>query len=320
MKKIVLIGLIVTAFVCHKQIKWIVFNIIPVKWCTSGMIYDSIKDLRHPTMYEYHRLQKYLSEGMRPRLSCLKDNESRVRKFRIIGKSSHERPLYEKVCVNCDENEMTNCLIVYASFNKGFPKGLKRLVDQVASSDFKGHILYRIGGWPNMEEGDLRLAHIPYAFKPCFFKEAKRLGYQKVLWLDTSIKPVISLNHIFQEIEKRGVFTLANGWTVGPFMNNDAAKALGVTLEEAFHIPSCSAGLFGIDFSNEKASKIFDLWYEKAHDAKPFFSARSDQNVLSVILHQMGFHDLFPPEMMVEVNQPISENTFFMIDRNFVHQ
>ncbi|HNA61599.1 MAG TPA: hypothetical protein PKW79_00780 [Rhabdochlamydiaceae bacterium] len=103
--------------------------------------------------------------------------------------------------------------------NKSFPKGLRRLVEAIAKSDFKGHILYQVGGWPNVEAGDLSLVDVPYAFKVSFFREAKRLGYQRALWLDTSILPVVSLNQIFAMIEEDGYFVMGNNWMLQPFMD-----------------------------------------------------------------------------------------------------
>jgi hypothetical protein len=229
-------------------------------------------------------------------------------------------PQYGKIAVNCTDDEKENCLLVYSSFNKAYPLGLKKLVDFVAKSDFKGHILYRIGGWPNVEEGDLKLAHVPYAFKPCFFREAKRLGYKRVLWLDTSILPVASLNDIFETISSRGYFAVPSGGVVGPSMNKYAATALGTTLAECSKIPSCSAGLFGIDFSNEKAAGAFSRWYLAAKDPDAFFSARSDQNALSIILYQLDMLEWAPGEALIEAHKQVTEQTLFTIDRGFVQK
>ena len=297
-----------------------VYRYVPSKWWNERIAYGQVRDIFHPRNEDYQSLQKFLTKGRRAKLTRLDDMEKRVRNFCLIGKTADEVPQYGKVAVNCNEDEKENCLLVYASFNKAYPEGLKKLVDFVAKSDFKGHILYRIGGWPNVEEGDLKLAHVPYAFKPCFFKEAQRLGYKRALWLDTSILPVVSLNQIFEAISSKGYFTLGNGQIVGPVMNEQAAAALNITLPECSKIPSCSAGLFGVDFSNKTAAQVIDRWYKAAHDPDAFFSPRSDQNALSIILYQEGFQKWSPSGTLVEAHQPVSENTLFIIDRGFVQK
>lgn len=293
---------------------------VPAKWWNERIAYGQVRDIYHPRNQDYQSLQKFLDKGRRSKLARLNDMEKRVRNFCLIGKKADEVPQYGKVAVNCQDNEKENCLLVYASFNKAYSEGLKKLVDFVSKSDFKGHILYRIGGWPNVEEGDLKLAHVPYAFKPCFFKEAQRLGYKRALWLDTSITPVASLNQIFEEISSKGYFTLGNGQMVAPSMNSQAAAALQTTLTECEKIPSCSAGLFGVDFSNETAAHVMDRWYQAARDPDAFFSARSDQNALSIILYQEGCQKWPPTSALVEAHQPLSENTLFIIDRGFVQK
>lgn len=295
-----------------------VYRLVPPKWWTERIAYGQVRDIYNPRPQDYQALQKFLAKARRPILARLGDMEKRVRHLRLIGKSDEELPQFGKMAINCSEDEKENCLIVYASFNKAYPKGLKRLVDAVSKSDYKGHILYRIGGWPNVEEGDLLLAHVPYAFKPSFFREAQRLGYKRVLWLDASILPTVSLNRIFGEIEAKGYFAIGNGQYVGPFMHEQAATALGVTLEECAKIPSASAGIFGVDFTNEKAALLISKWYQAARDRDPFFSPRSDQNVLSIILYQQNMQNWAPLNALVHVPEPLSENTFFKIDRGFV--
>jgi hypothetical protein len=319
MKKIIFVtvcSLMVIAL--YPRVFSFIYRFVPSKWWTERIAYGQVRDIYHPRNEDYLALQKFLSKGKRPALARLGDMEKRIHNFCIIGKTFDEMPQDGKVIVNCKEDDKENCLIVYASFNKAYPKGLKRLVDAVANSDFKGHILYRIGGWPNAEEGDLKLAHVPYAFKPCFFREAWRLGYKRALWLDASILPVVSLNHIFEEIASKGYFALANGQTIFPFMNEQAAAALKTTLAECSKIPSCSAGLFGVDFSNEKAAYVISQWYQAALHPDGFFSARSDQNALSVILYQNDMLQWALPETLAEAPQFLFENTLFKIDRGFV--
>ena len=316
---------IIFSFVCalaivmlYPRVFSFVYRWVPAKWWTERIAYGQVRDIYYPTSDDYRSLQKFLTEGKRPKLEHLGDMQKRMSHFCIIGKSEKEEPRFGTVAVNCEEEDKEACILVYSSFNKGFPRGVERLIDLVSKSDFKGHILYRIGGWPNVEEGDLTLAHVPYAFKPCFFREAQRLGYKKVLWLDTSIIP-IHLTRVFTEIGEKGYFVVGNGQLVGPFMNELAASRLGVSLEECGKIPSCAACIFGVDFSNEKACRVISDWRQAARDSDAFFSMRSDQNALSIILHQQGLHEWAPLDTLVELIQPISANTCFKIDRGFVH-
>jgi len=253
-------------------------------------VYNQIPDIRHPTLQDYQLVQKYLTIEDGGMMRSLGDPyvDNNFKPYHMLGNG----PTYYEsgvLAINSDSRDRENCLILYCNFNNNFAFGLKRLLQHILESDFKGHVLFRIGGWPNVEEGDLVVCHVPYAFKVCAFREAKRLGYKRALWLDTPAIPKKSLNDFFQTIQEDGYFSVANSHSVGPYFNAKSAAYFGITLEESFHIPAVQAGVFGVDFTNEKTSKIIDLWYQAALDKEAFFSQRSDQNAISIILHQLGF-------------------------------
>ena len=143
-------------------------------------VYRQISDISHPSFDDYLLLQNFLSTGERP-LSELKDMEERVRHFQIVDPSDRKSISSDLVALHCPPESRENCVLMYSSFNKNYPKALRRVLGVISSSDFSGHVMYRIGGWPNTEEGDLTLAHVPYAFKVCLFREARRMGFKRCL-------------------------------------------------------------------------------------------------------------------------------------------
>ena len=255
-------------------------------------VYQQVTDICHPSIEELQMIQSVLLHSERPELYFLADNERVPREFKFIGDLPNEMPQHLHIAVNSDPNERENCLIIYASYNRRFPKGAKRLFSNVAESDFKGHIHCRIGGWPDIEGGSLGLAHVPYAFKVCFFKEMKRLGYKRVLYLDSSVLPIVSLNQIFKIIEERGYFVVENGHSVGDVCHfATVAWAFHLTLAELTTMCSCQAGLFGVDFTDDRACQLIDAWYEAAKDPFAFYSPRSDQTALSILLYQLNMRN-----------------------------
>lgn len=282
-------------------------------------VYQEISSLCDPTLDDLHKVQDYLTHGERSIIRDLKDYEPNARNFKMIGTAPEEQPQYGDIAVNCSEDERENCLVVYASFNKNYPRGLKRLVNFVKNSDFRGHILYRIGGWPNIAGGSLALSHVPYAFKVSFFKEAQVKGFKRVLWLDTAILPVVSLNEIFDMIQKTGYFCMGNSHNIGPYMTSPAIDAFGITFDEANEIPSCSAGITGVDFTTDVGKTIIDRWYAAAQNKVAFFSPRPEQNALSIILHSLGLK-LCPIERLAHNRHAVNSQTLLLIEREFVNE
>lgn len=281
-------------------------------------VYDELSNLYDPTEADYFKIQDKLSNVVRPIIERMKDTAFIAKDFKIIGNSPDEKPEYHWMAVNSSEDERENCIIVYASFNRRYPQGVRRLVDVISHSDFHGHVHYRIGGWPNTAEGDLVLAHVPFAFKVCFFKEMQMKGYKRVLWLDSSILPWVSLNDIFQMIQDKGFFVQGNSHDVGVYMNEDSAAAFGLTLDQTYSIPSCSAAILGIDFTNPKTAPLIEEWYLAAKDPYAFFSARSDQNALSILLYQLDLiNDMWSASTLGGITNTRS-NTLFLMDREYV--
>lgn len=281
-------------------------------------VYQQLSNIYSPSEEDLLFLQSKLSTTSRPIIERMQDTAFIARNFKLIGAAPHQKPESGWMAINYPENEKENCIIVYSSFNRNYPKGVRRLIDTISRSDFRGHLHYRIGGWPNTAEGDLVLAGVPFAFKVCFFREMRRMGYKRVLWLDASILPWVNLNTIFQLIARRGFFVQANSHDVGIYMNEDSCSFFGVSMEMCRNIWSCSAAIFGIDFTNPKTAPIIDEWHAAAKDPYAFFSARSDQSALSIILYKMGLTDqMWPANTLGEPNH-IREGTLFLMDRGYV--
>lgn len=281
-------------------------------------VYAELSNLYDPSVEDLFKVQNKISNTVRPIVERMKDTAFIAKNFKMIGQSSDEKPDYHWIAVNSEENERENCIIIYASFNRKYPQGVRRLVDAISHSDFRGHVHYRIGGWPNTAEGDLILAHVPFAFKVCFFREMQKKGYKRVLWLDASILPWVSLNTIFQMIQEKGFFVQGNSHDVGIYMNEDSAAAFGLSLDETYSIPSCSAAILGIDFTNPKTAPLIEAWYLAARHPFGFFSARSDQNALSILLYQFGLIDEMWSLTTLGEPRNIRENTLFLMDREYV--
>lgn len=284
----------------------------------AKVVYGKIKDIRHPTLLDYYLIQNYLTHGKREGLENLKDTEKRQRDFKLIGKFPEEMPKEGLIPVNCKPDDRENCLVLYASFNLHYPDGLKRLIKLISESDFKGHILYHLGGWPDLEGGSLVLAHVPHAFKACCFKEAQRLGFKRLLWLDVSIVPVVSLNTIFQMIAKKGYFTIGNYHSIKEYCNPETAAYFGYTLEETNKLLSCQSGFIGVDLTTDNGKKVVDLFYRAAQDKHGYFSARSDQTALSLILHRLQLLDFPDLTKVAPLKSMVREQTLFIVDRPYV--
>jgi hypothetical protein len=284
----------------------------------------AVSNRERPSIWDFYRIQTFLKKGERPELDLLEeaivpgaqlyDYKRRTRSTRLVGTFPGQGPKFRIVLLNTTRDDKRCCIITYASYNKGYPRGVLLLKNRLKEIGFKGHFLYRIGGWPDCEGGSLPLVRIPYAFKPCLFQEAKRLGYELVLWLDSSIRPCQSLEEIFTEIKERGYIFYPAGHTLERYCNRQAMQSLGADPNEAAQIKSVAGGLVGFNLSHPMGQHLLDRWTKAAWDGKSFFSPRCDQSALSIIAHLAGCSRFYEPHRIAYFPEQINTETRFFVD------
>ncbi len=260
--------------------------------------YSKIKDITQPTTSDYKLIQKYLREGKRDYLNLFSQSSTpekkllsenyikKAKKFRLIGKNKKELPVFQKEYFNTTKDNLNNVIICYSSYNGRFPEGIERIKKALNLINYKGHFIYRIGGWPNVEDGSLKYAHVLFAFKPLFFREVKKMGYKNVLWIDSSIIPMNKLDSIFADINKNGYFGTFSTSSVGQYINDFLLNKYNLSIEEANNIQTIGGGIIGLNLNHPIGNTILDKWQEAAEN-NGFYSARHDQNSLSIISHQL---------------------------------
>ncbi len=290
-------------------------------------VYQNIPDICNPRRVDWVDLQRYINTGERPYLSWLDGFDSgapndgcrydlRVRNFNFLGSKGIETDFHlHREVIHSDPDDKEQCIICYTSYNKRFPQKIPKMIEALKKSKFKGHFLYRIGGWPDVKGGSLKLIHVPYAFKVCMFKEAKSLGYKKVLWMDSSFQPLRDFQDIFTVLKREGYFiTSLDNYSLRLRGSRKMQAAFGLTDAEMLSIREVAAGLIGVDFSTEIGKEMIDRWYKAAEELDPFLSPRSDQTAIGAIVYKMG---LFPTCSFFDVaaidKQSIGSNHFFYL-------
>lgn len=178
------------------------------------------------------------------------------------------------------------CIVNLATPNAWYSKGTERLRKSL-EGNFDGDFLSWIG---EDKVGSPPHGKNPYAFKVfCFEKVRKK--YSQVLWLDSSIWAVKSLEPIFKIISEEGAFMEEAGHWTGSWINENALRHFKMTREEAMKIPMFSAGVLGINFKNEKSKKFYRNWRQDCYDGifkGSHENHRHDMTCASIRANQLG--------------------------------
>ncbi len=278
--------------------------------------YAQIEDICHPTLEDYFLIQDFLANGERKNIDRLGSLEGKARQLVLAGNTPETFPKLELLPVNCSPEDRENCILLFVPFNGDYLEDLNTLLKFIQAVDYQGHILYRLGGWPDLEAGSLKLAHVPFAFKPCLLKEAQSYGFKRVLWLHPSTVPLMKMDKIFQEIEEKGHFIIGSDQTLASYLTPETAAFFGLGLQQAGQIPSCFPEIFGFDLTNETNRKIIDFWYRAALDQDAYFSSRPDQNILSILLNEVGISDFISRQRVPDSFEKMESDSFFFLDAN----
>gem|GEM_PF-1810401 len=148
-----------------------------------------------------------------------------------------------------------------------YSRGIARIRKGLAKAGFRGEFLSWYQQYP---DGSPTAREAPFAFKPFCFSVARKQGYRLVLWMDAGIRVKQSLDPLFESIERRGYLFFPERRRVVEFCKDDALGPLGITREESFAIPSCWAGVVGLDFKSPPAVEFLRLCKERAVDGVTF--------------------------------------------------
>lgn len=142
-----------------------------------------------------------------------------------------------------------------------------------------------------------------YNFKVYCFQEAFDLGFEVVLWCDSSLYAVENPMPIFDYINVNGIYCFKSGYSLAETATDRLLAYGGVVREELVNVSEFATGCLGIHISNPQGKEFFTKWKEgmeaglfggnRVHDERdskhPLFRfSRQDQSMSSMVLHNMG--------------------------------
>lgn len=143
----------------------------------------------------------------------------------------------------------------------------------------------------------------PYAFKIYAFKEAIRMGYKVIMWLDCSFWANKNPHHLFDIIYDNGVFAFRSGYNCAQTCPDNLLAEMKLTRDEAEKLPEIATGMVGLNIDNPDGRAVFETWEnlcyrgffknDRTHNPnessdKRFLHSRQDQSAFSMAVHKIG--------------------------------
>lgn len=196
------------------------------------------------------------------------------------------------------------CIVCVSSYCKQYPELMLSNIFHLKKSGFNGYYLYFLGEYPNPSGEELKYIGVPYAFKIFSLLEAKKLGFNKVLWLDASMQPLRNPEPLFEIIDKQGAF-FTTATSLFPWWEerDPQRKLLPQTRDRLFELTNIDAAyskyyvpaaIFGFKMDHPLTTVFIDKYYELVRDGYGFLSDAPEEYVYSCILSQDTFNDWQP--------------------------
>ncbi|MBS0619839.1 MAG: hypothetical protein JSS61_00040 [Verrucomicrobia bacterium] len=294
------------------------------QYLLPGHLKVEISNWLNPSHEDYLKLQEYLEKQPRPELKFMNLpystwREERVREFTFAIEETP--PEFHVLHMNQNPSSKKNCIVTYISYNKSYRAGLTRLLSTLKSVGFNGDVVYRIGGWPYVEEGSLEYFDVPYAFKVFALLEAKKLGYQNCLWMDVSLEVLKPIDPLFEHLDRCPVyFQIIPGFSNANHIHEMAVNALGFSLKGFLKIPPITATVVGINCHHPLGIAFLDSWHQILKNKVGFLSHIPEQAPLSAIARNLYLFPFAGERKHYAYHEgEISEETILLWARESLH-
>ncbi len=211
-----------------------------------------------------------------------------------------------------------DCLVCFSSEGReNYNKGMLRLIDSAVEhwkgdflfyspdhwlTQYKGITIYK--GLPDPEDMEsFPHSEMPYQFKYSLIQKACEIGYQRIVWLDTSMILNKDITPLFDSpTNEKGISVFHNlGHPLWKYISDDALNKLELTRENVGFIEQIWGGALMFDFTKKNCIDLFEQikefsingsFKDSGSDCEGFVAHRHDQAVLSVLLN--GKCNMFP--------------------------
>jgi hypothetical protein len=179
------------------------------------------------------------------------------------------------------------CIVCCVPYDNIRSSLVKYIAPALQKTDFNGYFLYQIGGFPNPTGKEIKYVGVPYSFKIFMMLEAAKLGFNKVLWLDSAALPLRDITPLFERIEDHEIMlhgwkTPSDSWThLFPPTRKLLKNITGVDVLDATYV--CTIA-FGLKMNAPRVKNLISDYYYCCELGTPFLTCFPEEFVLTAII------------------------------------
>ena len=189
------------------------------------------------------------------------------------------------------------CCTQLCSDRNGASQTIHQSLEEVG---FNGYFLLLNGGFPNPTGTEMKYVGVPYCFKIFMMLEAKKLGFEKIIWIDAACYAVNNPDRLFDLLyEDDAIFRAfpPNCFQPDTYNNIIFPKTIDL-LNNLFNRDvrndiTVNSIVFGLNLTSPKIMQFINEYYNMVQLGLPFLSCFPEEIVFSCIFNKSEYKYVF---------------------------
>lgn len=189
-----------------------------------------------------------------------------------------------------------HCFVCSTPFQNNRYDNSQTMKESLEKVHYNGHFLLWNGGFPNPTGKEVQYAGVPYCFKIFMMLEARKLGFEQIIWLDSACLALQSPDRLFELLETDHVLfrTFPSNYFeqntyrfyVFPHTLDLLTQKVGRYICQDVNINSI---VFGLDFTAPIIQQFVDEYYQMVEWGWPFLSYFPEEFVFATLFNSPTF-------------------------------
>jgi hypothetical protein len=207
----------------------------------------------------------------------------------MIDRSKNLEPCKEVIKLNQGGNI---CYVSSVPYRENYPEMMEKQINAFKNLGVNGYYLAFKGLFPTPTGEEVNLSAVPYAFKFFCIREAIKMGFEQVVWIDAAYIPVKDPSILLRALPQIGaIFTALPPNGFGrchcPNRTSEVIKELtGTDIRKSTYVVAAIMGFLAKD---PLVEELIEEFYQMARLGYPFLSGTPEENVLTGIIGQKKF-------------------------------
>jgi hypothetical protein len=203
---------------------------------------------------------------------------------------------------------------------------IKKSLEEVG---YNGHLLLMNGGFPTPRGIEMKYVGVPYCFKIFLMLEAEKLGFERVIWIDSGCYAVNNPEHLFDVLKEKHTLFRSFPNNINHIVFQETADLLdSLTGGDIHNSVFVNSIVFGLNLTNEKIKKFIDQYYAMVVLGLPFLSIYPEEIVFTALFNQPEFKEFIHSaheNYMLQIHeiygdlQRSKEIGYYFVHKNYNH-